>query len=70
MRCLSCNKNLSDYEATRKSANTGEFIDLCNGCFNSVSEDLQTIERSDLAHEEDYSDENDSYLDFDIDKDY
>lgn len=70
MRCLSCDKNLTDFEATRKSANTDEFIDLCNHCFASVSEDLQTIERSDLAHEDDYTDENDSYLDFDIDKDY
>jgi len=70
MRCLSCDKNLTDFEATRKSAFTDEFIDLCNHCFASVSDDLQTIERADLAHEDDYSDENDSYLDFDIDKEY
>lgn len=57
MRCLSCDKNLTDFEATRKSVFSGEFIDLCNHCFASVYEDLQTIERSDLAHEEDSFDE-------------
>lgn len=70
MRCLSCDKNLTDFEATRKSAFTGEYIDLCNHCFSSVSEDLHTIERADLAHEDDYEDDNDSHCGLDIDKDY
>lgn len=72
MRCLSCDKNLTDFEATRRSASTDDFIDLCNMCFSSISDDLQTIERADLAHEDDYSDENDSQLDLglDFDRDY
>jgi len=53
MRCLSCNNNLTDYEATRKSAFSGQYIDLCNHCFASVNDDLQTLERLDLAHEQD-----------------
>lgn len=65
MRCLSCNAALTDYEATRRSANTNEFIDLCNHCFASISEDLQTIEREDLAHDIDYVDENDSHCGLD-----
>lgn len=65
MRCLSCNAALTDYEATRRSANTDEFIDLCNHCFASISEDLQTIEREDLAHDIDYVDENDSHCGLD-----
>ena len=52
MRCLSCDKNLTDFEATRKSVFSGEFIDLCNRCFASVSDDLQTIDRPDLLHDE------------------
>lgn len=52
MRCLSCDKNLTDFEATRKSVFSGEFIDLCNHCFASVSDDLQTIDRPDLLHDE------------------
>ena len=34
MRCLSCNKMLSDYEATRKYKGSKQFIDLCNLCFS------------------------------------
>lgn len=65
MRCLSCNAALTDYEATRRSVNTDEFIDLCNHCFASISDDLQTIEREDLAHDTDYVDENDSHCGLD-----
>lgn len=53
MRCLSCNCVLTDFEATRKGANTGDFIDLCNRCFKSVAEDMHVIERNDLKTEGD-----------------
>lgn len=43
MRCLSCNKQLNDKEATRKYASTGDFIDLCDGCFRHVEEDIPSI---------------------------
>ena len=39
MRCLACNIELSDYESARKN-NNGEYIDLCNYCYNSVKEDV------------------------------
>ena len=32
MRCNCCNKMLSDFEATRKNAKTGEYMDMCNEC--------------------------------------
>lgn len=35
MRCLACNVELTDYEATRKYADSGEFVDLCSRCFSS-----------------------------------
>ena len=50
MRCIACNKNLSDFESTRKSTVTGEYIDLCNGCYSGVGiisedrEDLRDVE--------------------------
>lgn len=53
MRCLSCNVSLTDYESTRKSAVTGEYLDLCNSCFSSISGEIGTIDREDLAHDED-----------------
>lgn len=70
MRCLSCDCGLTDFEATRKSATTGEFLDLCNRCFASVSDQIKAIERADLAHEEDLVDENDSHCGLDVDNDF
>ena len=39
---------LTDFEATRKNANTFEFVDLCNSCFNDVKHIIPVIERKDL----------------------
>jgi hypothetical protein len=59
MRCLSCNKNLSDFESTRKSANTGEYLDLCNSCFSDIQYDVDAIVREDLREDEQVSEEDD-----------
>ena len=48
MKCLSCDCVLSDFEATRKSATTGEFLDMCNNCFETIKYDVQVLERQDL----------------------
>jgi hypothetical protein len=73
MRCLSCNALLSDYEATRKSASTNEFLDLCNHCYYTISDDVASLYRTDLAHEEDdmFAD-HDSLddVDFELDNDH
>ena len=34
MKCLACNKSLSDYESTRKYKGTNVYIDLCSACFS------------------------------------
>jgi hypothetical protein len=47
MRCRACDKNLTDYESTRKYTNTHSYIDLCNHCFSGVY--IQTEDRQDLA---------------------
>lgn len=52
MRCLSCNIELSDFEATRKYVDTPHYVDLCNSCYSTIAEDLLTEERYDLQHEE------------------
>lgn len=57
MRCLSCNKNLSDFESTRRSALTGEFIDLCNKCYEEIKYDVDTVVREDLRDEESFDDD-------------
>jgi len=58
MRCKACNSELNNFESTRKSSVTGEFLDLCNTCYKSVSNDIQAVERYDLM---DVNDEVDSY---------
>lgn len=32
MKCLECDAILTDKEATRKSKQTGEFLDICDEC--------------------------------------
>ena len=55
MKCLSCDRILNDFEATRKSATTGEFLDLCNSCFSHIKHDIQVLERPDLKEYEDWN---------------
>lgn len=57
MRCYCCNKMLSDFEATRKSVKTNEYLDMCNKCYNTISEDLLTYERNDLYDEQEDGDD-------------
>lgn len=57
MRCLACDALLTDFEATRKSKESGMFIDLCNLCYREVHSDINAIERPDLLHEEDVMDD-------------
>lgn len=53
MRCKACDVELNDFEATRKSSVTGEFLDLCNSCYKAVRSDVQALERYDLMDLED-----------------
>ena len=68
-RCVSCDKNLNNFESTRKiisSDNKVEYPDLCNKCFkdSGLGEIFQVIERTDFPHDVDIdcdSDENEKY---------
>lgn len=60
MRCIACNKELNDFEATRKSKLTAEYVDLCNECYVAIREDVQVIERYDLMDMQDEVDIDDS----------
>jgi hypothetical protein len=57
MRCLSCDSILSDFEATRKGAFSGQYIDMCNSCFNTINDNVLSIDRSDLEHDSDSFDQ-------------
>ena len=64
MRCLSCNAALTDFEATRKTLKTEEFLDLCNNCYYTISDDVLTIDRVDL---DDGEEVDDGCIDYDLD---
>ena len=53
MHCKSCDALLSDFEATRKSVRLGDYIDLCNKCFDTIKDDIDYSERQDLLEYED-----------------
>lgn len=46
MRCYCCDKALNEFESTRKSAVSGEFLDLCNKCFKGLG--IESVDRTDL----------------------
>ena len=48
MRCMACDVELTDYEATRRYAISKEFVDLCNRCFAVSLDDGDVIGRDDL----------------------
>lgn len=50
MHCQSCDCELSDYESTRKSERTGEYIDLCDSCLEPIRDEFNLIERVDLLN--------------------
>jgi len=53
MRCISCDKLLTDFESTRRSIQSNDFIELCNDCFYYASDDNATLSREDLRSEHD-----------------
>lgn len=50
MRCICCDRRLSDKESTRKGVNTGEYLDMCDGCFSTVADDFPYIEGHGASH--------------------
>lgn len=57
-RCYACDAELNDYESTRKSRVTGEYLDLCDHCFSEVSDVFIDVEeRLDLAETEEFVEE-------------
>lgn len=57
MRCVACNCRLTDFEATRRSAETEEFLDLCNDCYLPIRDQVKALERYDLMSIEDVLDD-------------
>ena len=58
MKCICCNKVLSDYEATLKHAETGEYLDTCTECLSEIMAlvPLTTIDNPTLLYKSDTED--------------
>ena len=50
MRCLACNRRLTEFEATRRYASDGQFVDLCS-CNDVFLRDVALVTREDLQHD-------------------
>ena len=57
MHCRACDKLLSEYQSTLKNAVTGEYFDLCKGCFEDIKPFVKVIDRKDLISEADLDDD-------------
>ena len=67
MRCYCCDKILSDFESTRKSVNTGDYLDMCNKCYATIKDELHAEERYDLFDGDEEELEDESFLSNDLD---
>lgn len=61
MRCICCDRNLSDYESTLRHAETLEFLDTCNKCLQGLY--IPTIGRDDLDRCINYEGEEEFFVD-------
>lgn len=69
MRCVACDKILTDYELTKKFSGSGEFVDMCNECSRFLVEDdltaIGNIDYASLSDLEEIHDVEDGTLDYD-----
>jgi hypothetical protein len=60
MRCLCCNRNLSDYESVLKHPETGHYLDICVKCLVDIPVEPVVPERfvDNVGYADEISDEN------------
>ena len=63
MHCTACDRLLTEFESTRRNANTFQFIDLCKVCFEDIKPFVPTIDRTDLITEQDLDEPEDDSMD-------
>lgn len=51
MKCQTCNAELTDFESTRRDANTFQYLDMCNECI--AASGIATQDRFDLMGADD-----------------
>ncbi len=50
-RCRACDTRMNEFEMTRKYADSGEFVDLCNHCFSTIRDQVDVLERAEFENE-------------------
>jgi hypothetical protein len=69
VRCIACDVRLGSRESTRKGLHTGEFLDLCDRCYDPIKDvvpttdnpyhsgqiDKNDVEKEDLGEDDDSS---------------
>jgi hypothetical protein len=53
MRCLSCDCELTDIEATKKYENGNDYIDLCDRCLDTIVDDLDSDDETEVEDDDD-----------------
>lgn len=44
MRCRACNRPLTDFESTRRTADRSDYLDMCNRCLSTILDDVETVD--------------------------
>ena len=69
MRCVACDKVLSNYELTKKFSGSGQFVDMCNDCSRFLADDdltaIGNLDYADLYDLEGVKYVEDEQLDYD-----
>ena len=60
MKCSCCDVILTTAESVRKFKGSGEYVDMCNKCLATISDDVATVEGE--ASDEDSSEEGEDYV--------
>ena len=53
MKCKACDTILTDFEASRRSLVTGEYVTLCQVCFSGIKDDVLAFGNPKLMTEDD-----------------
>ena len=68
MRCVACDKIMTNYELTKKFSGSGEFVDMCNECSRFLADDDLTVfgnvDYADLHDLEEIKDVEDGAMDY------
>lgn len=65
MKCSCCDRILNSFESTRKSKSTGEYLDICNKCYSTIADDMDSVGRSDCDPNDTIDDDDDDFEPFD-----